>query len=96
MPLALLHVNPAPHPPQFATLVCVLISQPLLSVVSQLPKPALQVLMAQEPVLQVTEAFVRVQLFVPQVLQLLKLAAGPAGFVACSQPLLLLASQLPH
>jgi len=64
VPFALLQT--VPQAPQLAVVVCVLVSQPLPALPSQLPKPALQVLMAQLPVLQVTEAFVREQLFTPQ------------------------------
>lgn len=51
----------APQALQCAALVCKLVSQPLLALASQLPKPALQVDTWQEPELQLEAALLSVQ-----------------------------------
>jgi hypothetical protein len=77
-----------PHAPQWATVFVVLVSHPLLAVLSQLPKPALQVPRVHVPVEQDSAAFARSQTR-PQ----------PAQFESVdrlvSQPLPLMLSQLP-
>ena|SRR5664280_2434493 len=65
-----------------------LISQPLAALPSQLPKPALQVPIAQVPLLQVAEAFVYAQ----TVLQPLQCAGSVLRLI--SQPLAEALSQL--
>jgi hypothetical protein len=49
-PVALAGAHAIPHPPQCASDVCVLVSQPLLALPSQLPKPALQLAIPHAPI----------------------------------------------
>jgi hypothetical protein len=80
-----LHVTP--QPPQLLELVSG-VSQPLASLPSQLPKPALHVPIAHEPLAHVAVALGREQL-TPQPPQLLVVVRG------VSQPLLMSPSQFP-
>jgi len=73
--------------PQFETLVCVLVSQPLAGLPSQSPQPASHVLSWQVPVAQLSEACARLH-WVPQEMQ------SESVFRLVSQPLLGLPSQL--
>jgi len=75
---------------QLLTLVFRFTSQPLAGLLSQSAKPALQVPMAQVPLLQVAAALANVHL-VPQALQLLT-----SVLRLTSQPLVALPSQLPE
>jgi hypothetical protein len=86
--LPLANVQVRPQVPQLVTVLVRLVSQPLLSSPSQLPKPVLQV-MPQAPAVQVAAALARVGQAVPQAPQLVALVR-----VSTSQPLLLLLSQL--
>jgi hypothetical protein len=74
-----------PHAPQLVSVV-VDVSQPLLSMPSQLAKPVLQLAIPQTPVSQVAAAFAREQL-VPHAPQLLSVR------VEVSQPFVAFASQ---
>jgi hypothetical protein len=87
---AWLRLHALPHPPQWLTLVWVLISQPLLAEPSQFSHPALHV-NPHAPLEQVTVACGRAGHTFPQDPQLVT-----AVFVLVSQPLLSLVSQLPH
>jgi hypothetical protein len=58
--VALVREQVTPHPPQFVSVLSG-VSQPLLSLPSQLPQPLLQVSMRHVPVEQVAVAFVREQ-----------------------------------
>jgi hypothetical protein len=86
VPLLLLHV--VPHAPQFAVLIWVLTSQPLLEVPSQLPNPALHVPSAQVPDAHDSDAFAKSHT-APQTPQLESVVR------LVSQPFVALPSQLP-
>jgi hypothetical protein len=76
--------------PQCALLVCVLVSQPLAAIPSQLPKPVVQVPTPQVPAAQVcvvTLARAHARPHIPQ--------CATAVWVLVSQPLAAIASQLP-
>jgi hypothetical protein len=75
--------------PHLLTSVFVLVSQPLVSLPSQFPQPALQLLMAQVPVEQVAVALLRVH-------AVLQLPQCVVVVVWVSQPLLTSLSQLPR
>jgi hypothetical protein len=68
-----------PHPPQCATVFCVLVSQPLPGVASQLPQPLLQDPTAQLPVAHVLTAFGNEQVVphAPQSVSVLRLVSHP-------------------
>ena len=87
VPLVVLHATPQPL--QFNALVLVLVSQPLAALLSQLQKPATQ-LIPQTPRVQVAVPLV-VSQALPQALQ----CAGVASR-STSQPLATLLSQLPQ
>jgi hypothetical protein len=75
--------------PQFAALLVVFTSQPLVTVPSQLAKPALQAMPQVPPAVQVADEFANVGQAWPQVPQLLGESSGS------SQPLAELPSQSP-
>jgi hypothetical protein len=83
----LITVHAMPHVPQFVSVLSGA-SQPLLATPSQLPKPALQLAIAQVPVPQVEVAFARLHA-TPQPPQFVSV------FSAVSQPLAVTPSQLP-
>jgi hypothetical protein len=85
--VAFARVQAVAHPPQFASVVSG-VSQPFAALASQLPKPELQVPMAQVPDAQLALALARVQV-VPQPPQFETVVSG------ASQPFAALASQLP-
>jgi hypothetical protein len=78
-----------PHMPQFVAEVLRSVSQPLLSLPSQLPQPLLQEAIWHVPVEQVAVALAREQV-TPHAPQFMSVLSG------VSQPLLSLPSQLPQ